>query len=41
MKIWLPHFAEAMQPPARIPDMWETTDRETAVGALRRLAERP
>ena len=24
-----------------MPDMWETTDRETAVGALRRLAERP
>jgi ATP-dependent DNA helicase DinG len=26
---------------ASMPDMWETTDRETAVGALRRLAERP
>lgn len=25
---------------ASMPDMWETTDRETAVGALRRLAER-
>ncbi len=26
---------------ASMPDMWQTTDRETAVGALRRLAERP
>ncbi|GAB2582420.1 ATP-dependent DNA helicase [Microlunatus antarcticus] len=26
---------------ASMPDMWETTDREIAVGALRRLAETP
>ena len=26
---------------ASMPDMWPTTDRETAIAALRRLAETP